>query len=52
MQVQYDTTGKQGERRIQFSVDPNNTIAESNETDNKTVALLTVAPPPAPNLVI
>ena len=48
VQVQYDTTGKQGERRIQFEIDPNNTIAESNETDNKTVALLTVAPPPAP----
>ncbi|MFN2202119.1 MAG: CARDB domain-containing protein [Caldilineaceae bacterium] len=52
VEVQYDTTGKQGVRNIQFVIDPNNTIAESNESDNKTAASLTVAPPPGPNLVM
>ncbi|MCC6167020.1 MAG: S8 family serine peptidase [Caldilineaceae bacterium] len=52
VQITYDTTDKAGERRIQVVVDPANTIAESDEQDNSAIALLTVAPPPAPNLVV
>ena len=52
VQVAYDSTGKEGERRIQFTVDPNNTIQETDENDNVAVARLIVAPPPAPNLVM
>ena len=47
-----DTTARQGERRVQFLIDPNDVIAESDETDNKAVALVTIAPPPGPNLVM
>lgn len=52
VQIDYDTTDKAGERRIQVVVDPANTVAESDEQDNSAIALLTVAPPPAPNLVV
>jgi subtilase family serine protease len=52
VQITYDTTDKAGERRVQVVVDPANTIVESDEQDNSAVALLTVAPPPAPNLVV
>jgi subtilase family serine protease/subtilisin family serine protease len=52
VQVVLDTTGLAGERRIRMSLDPNNAIVESDETDNQALATLTVAPPPAPNLVV
>ncbi|GIV78085.1 MAG: hypothetical protein KatS3mg050_2479 [Litorilinea sp.] len=51
-QVTYDVTDKAGTRQIQLVVDPNDTIAESDETDNTATTSLTVAPPPAPNLVV
>ena len=51
-QVTYDTTDKAGDRQIQVIVDPNNSIAESDESDNSVIVPLTVAPPPAPNLVV
>ena len=52
VQVTYDVTDKQGDRKIQFSVDPNNTISETDESDNVALVTLTVAPPPAPNLLV
>ncbi len=52
VQVTYDTTDKAGERRIQVTVDPAGTIAESDEQDNSAIVPLVVAPPPAPNLVV
>ncbi len=52
VQVTYDTTDKAGERRIQVTLDPANTVPESDEQDNSAIVPLTVAPPPAPNLVV
>ena len=52
VQVTYDTTDKAGERRIRLTVDPANTVEESDESDNQAIALLQVAPPPSPNLVV
>jgi subtilase family serine protease len=52
VQVTFDTTDKAGERRIQITVDPMNTIMESDEQDNSAIIPLTIAPPPAPNLVV
>lgn len=51
-QVLYDSSGQIGERRIEINVDPNNFIPEMNETDNAAVGLVTVAAPPAPNLML
>jgi uncharacterized repeat protein (TIGR01451 family) len=56
-QVTYDTTGKEGDRKIQVVVDPAGLIAEVNEEDNQTEATLTVGPPAddptvTPNLVM
>ncbi|MEM7126588.1 MAG: CARDB domain-containing protein [Chloroflexota bacterium] len=51
-QTTYDTTGKVGDRQIQVLVDPNSFITESNKEDNHATAHLSVAPPPAPNLVV
>jgi uncharacterized repeat protein (TIGR01451 family) len=57
-QVTYDTTGKEGDRKIQVVVDPANLIAETNEEDNQVEATLTVGPPAEeepgllPNLVM
>jgi len=51
-QVTYDTTDKSGTRQIQVIVDPNETIAESDEADNVATQSLEVAAPPAPNLVV
>jgi uncharacterized repeat protein (TIGR01451 family) len=50
--VNYDTTDKAGDRRIQVVVDSGNLIPESNETDNTARKTLKVAPPAAPNLLI
>ena len=52
VQVTYDTTDKAGERRIQVTLDPVNTVGESDEQDNSAIVPLTIAPPPAPNLVV
>ncbi len=52
IQVTFDTTGKAGDRTIRMIVDPPNTVVESDESDNEALATLTVAPPPAPNLVV
>src|SRR5690606_8927868 len=52
VQVTYDTTGKAGDRAIRVTLDPDNTIAESDEQDNQALATMTIAPPPAPNLVL
>ncbi len=51
-QVVYPTEGLAGVRRIQVVVDPNNFIEESNEEDNSATQSVTVAPPPAPNLLM
>lgn len=51
-QVLYDSSGQSGERRIEVNVDPNNFIPETSEDDNAAVGLVTVAPPPAPNLMV
>src|SRR5690606_25724800 len=37
---------------IRVTLDPDNTIAESDEQDNQALATMTIAPPPAPNLVL
>jgi subtilase family serine protease len=50
-EVIYDTTDKAGDRTIRVIVDPNNTVEESEETDNTAIASLAVAAPPAANLV-
>jgi subtilase family serine protease len=52
VQVVYDTTDKAGDRTIRMVVDPLDAIAESDESDNEAITVLTVAPPPAPNLVV
>lgn len=52
VRVMYDTTDKAGERTIRMTVDPVNIVAESDEGDNEAITLLTVAPPPAPDLMI
>jgi subtilase family serine protease len=39
-------------RTIQVVIDPGNFVAESDETDNTASAVLTVATPPTPNLVM
>jgi subtilase family serine protease len=52
VQVMYDSTDKAGDRTIRMAVDPANTIAESDESDNEAITVLTVSPPPAPNLVV
>jgi subtilase family serine protease len=55
-QTVVDTTGLVGERTIQVVVDPDNTVAETNEEDNEASATLTIAPPSQPselpNLVV
>ncbi|MCB0104260.1 MAG: S8 family serine peptidase, partial [Caldilineaceae bacterium] len=51
-QVLYDSSGQLGERRIEVNVDPNNFIPETNESDNAAIGLVTVAAPPAPNLMV
>ena len=51
-QVLWESAGIAGERRIQVVVDPNNFIPETAEADNAAVAVLTVAAPPAPNLML
>ncbi|MBV7339678.1 hypothetical protein KFU94_67990 [Chloroflexi bacterium TSY] len=51
-QILYDTTDLEGERPILVVVDPNNFIAESDEDDNQAAEILTVVPPPAPNLMV
>ena len=52
VQVMYDTTDKAGDRTIRMVVDPLNSIAESDEADNEAITVLTISPPPAPNLVL
>lgn len=51
-QVLLATDGRNGERRIQVVVDPNNFIPETDEADNAAAAVLTVSAPPAPNLMV
>ncbi|NJN81424.1 MAG: hypothetical protein HC802_03500 [Caldilineaceae bacterium] len=51
-QVSYDTSGREGEHLIQVTIDPNDSISELDESDNQASKPLTIAPPPAPNLVI
>ncbi|MEZ4864733.1 MAG: CARDB domain-containing protein [Caldilineaceae bacterium] len=50
--VSYDTTDKEGARKIQVLVDPHAMIQESSESDNSAIQTLTVMPAPAPNLVV
>jgi subtilase family serine protease len=52
VQVMFDTTDKAGDRTLRMVVDPLNTVAESDESDNNAITVLTIAPPPAPNLVV
>lgn len=51
-QVLWDSAGRTGERRVQVVVDPNNFIPETAEADNAAAAVLTIAAPPAPNLML
>mgnify|MGYP005848726795 CR=1 FL=1 len=51
VQVIYDTAGKAGNRAIRITVDPNNFIPESRETDNTATVTLAVTTPDRPNLV-
>lgn len=51
-QVLFDSSDLVGERRIEVSVDPNNFISEMHEGDNTAVGLVSVAAPPAPNLMV
>lgn len=51
-QVIMATTTQPGDHQIRVSVDPGNVIAESDETDNRNSALLTVSSPAAANLFI
>jgi uncharacterized repeat protein (TIGR01451 family) len=52
VQVTYDTTDKEGARKIQVLVDPHTMIPESSENDNSAIQTLTVNRAPAPNLVV
>ena len=52
VQVTYQTSGKEGERKIQVLVDPHTVIAEADERDNAATQLLTIVPPAAPNLLM
>ncbi|MBV7328954.1 hypothetical protein KFU94_11955 [Chloroflexi bacterium TSY] len=47
-QVSYGRDTVAGELEIQAIVDPNNFIAEQNESDNAASRILTIAPAPAP----
>lgn len=40
--VSYDTTGKEGERKIQVTADPDGAVEESNEEDNQASKSLTI----------
>ena len=51
VQVPYGTEGRAGKRRIQVVVDPDVTVAETDETDNRAIVELTVAPAPLPDLL-
>lgn len=50
--VLYDNTEEPGDREIQVTVDPNDLILESDESDNQAVKTLTISPPIIPNLVV
>ena len=50
-QVVFDTAGKD-DPRVQVIVDPNNYISETDETDNRATAALTMADQPLANLVV
>ncbi|MCL4834692.1 MAG: S8 family serine peptidase [Caldilineaceae bacterium] len=52
VQVTFDTSGFDADRRIRVDADPNNFIAESKETDNSTTKSLDIEPPAAPNLTL
>ena len=52
VQVTFDTSGFDADRRIKVDADPNNFIAESKETDNSTTKTLDIEPPAAPNLTL
>lgn len=51
-QIPFDTRGKVGTRQLEIVVDPNNFVAEQDETDNRASATLRVDPAPAPNLKV
>lgn len=48
----YDTTGLAGEHTLRVDVDPQNAVAEADETDNSVMLTLVVTPPPGPNLLV
>ena len=52
VQVTFDTSGFDADRRIKVVADPNNFIAESKESDNETTKTLDIEPPAAPNLTL
>lgn len=52
VQVTFDTSGFDADRRIKVDADPNNFIAESKESDNSTTKSLDIEPPAAANLTI
>ena len=52
VQMIYDNTDQPGDRLIQVTADPNDTIAETDEGDNRATKPLTISPPKIPNLVV
>ena len=50
--VVYDTTDKEGQRRIEVTADPGNFIEESSESDNKASKSVSVLERAAPNLIV
>ena len=52
VQVTFDTSGFDADRRIKVDADPNNFIAESKESDNSTTKTLDIVPPASPNLTL
>ena len=50
IEVTYDTAGLSGDRKVRVVLDPQNTIAESDEDDNDAQATLELATTTLPNL--
>ena len=48
----YDTTDKEGDRRLEVVADPGNFIVESSESDNIARKTVEVLAPSAPNLIV
>ena len=51
-EMTYDTSGLDGTRSIEVSVDPNNFVEEANEEDNTATRTVTIASAAMPNLMM